>query len=90
MVGAAGAFSLITPPLVASGNPARAAPASASDTLPPLLAHTQQIRRQMEFHIFGRGYGAIVHPLVCGFETDEESSPLHGNDGASLTCRRLE
>jgi hypothetical protein len=68
------------------GNPKRGCAGFGYDTA-AAIAHTQQIRRQME-HIFGRGH-ATVHPLVCGFETDEESLTLHGNDGASLDLSTL-
>ena len=44
------------------------------------IAHTEEIRRQME-HIFGHG---TVYPLVCGFETDEEALILHGDHGEVL------
>ena len=67
------------------GNPKRGCDGFGYDTA-AAIAHTQQIRRQME-HIFGRGH-ATVYPLVCGFETDEESLTLHGNDGAASTCQR--
>lgn len=46
------------------------------------VAHTRQIRRQVE-HVFGSGH-ATVYPLVCGFETDEEALTIHGRDGARL------
>ena len=68
------------------GNPKRGCAGFGYDTA-AAIAHTQQIRRQME-HIFGRGH-ATVYPLVCGFETDEESLTLHGNDGASLDLSTL-
>ena len=68
------------------GNPKRGFAGFGYDTA-AAIAHTQQIRRQME-HIFGRGH-AIVYPLVCGFETDEESLTLHGSDGASLDLSTL-
>ena len=69
------------------GNPRRGCAGFGYDTA-AAIAHTQQIRRQME-HIFGRGH-ATVYPLVCGFETDEESLTLHGNDGASLDLSTLD
>ena len=68
------------------GNPRRGCAGFGYDTA-AAIAHTQQIRRQME-HIFGHGH-ATVYPLVCGFETDEESLTLHGNDGASLDLSTL-
>ena len=68
------------------GNPKRGCAGFGYDTA-AAIAHTQQIRRQME-HIFGRGH-ATVYPLVCGFETDEESLTLHGSDGASLDLSTL-
>jgi hypothetical protein len=46
------------------------------------MAHTHDIRRQVE-HIFGSGHGT-VYPLVCGFETDDESLIIHGADDAVL------
>jgi len=46
------------------------------------IAHTRDIRRQVE-HIFGSAHGT-VYPLVCGFETDEDSLLIHGDDGATL------
>lgn len=68
------------------GNPKRGCAGFGYDTA-AAIAHTQQIRQQME-HIFGHGH-ATVYPLVCGFETDEESLTLHGNDGASLDLSTL-
>lgn len=68
------------------GNPKRGCAGFGYDTA-AAIAHTQQIRRQME-HIFGRGH-ATVYPFVCGFETDEESLTLHGSDGASLDLSTL-
>ena len=52
------------------------------------IAHTQQIRRQME-HIFGAGHG-VVYPLVCGFETDEEALVIHGDNGELLDLATLD
>ena len=52
------------------GNPKRGCAGFNYDTA-AAIAHTQEIRRQME-HIFGSGHGT-VYPLVCGFETDEEA-----------------
>ncbi len=49
------------------------------------IAHTEEIRRQME-HIFGHG---TVYPLVCGFETDDEALILHGDNGAVLDLSLL-
>ncbi|MBU0752592.1 MAG: carboxysome shell carbonic anhydrase [Gammaproteobacteria bacterium] len=46
------------------------------------IAHTYQIRRQVE-HIFGGAHGT-VYPLVCGFETDEDTLVIHGADGHKL------
>lgn len=51
------------------------------------LAHTQEIRRQVEF-IFGAGH-ATVYPLVCGFETDEDALIVHGSDGRTLALAEL-
>ena len=63
------------------GDPKRGCAGFKCDTA-AALAHTQQIRRQME-HIFGRDHGT-VYPLVCGFETDEEALILHGENGNLL------
>jgi hypothetical protein len=53
------------------------------------LAHTREIRRQME-HIFGAGHGTVF-PLVCGFETDEDALVLHGsNDSAVLDMANVD
>ena len=68
------------------GNPKRGCAGFGYDTA-AAIAHTQQIRRQME-HIFGRGH-ATVYPLVCGFETDEEALAIHGSDGAVLDLAGL-
>ena len=46
------------------------------------IAHTREIRRQVE-HIFGSAHGT-VYPLVCGFETDEDSLLIHGDNGSTL------
>lgn len=51
------------------------------------LAHTQEIRRQVEY-IFGAGH-ATVYPLVCGFETDEDALIIHGSDGERLELATL-
>ena len=68
------------------GNPKRGCAGFGYDTA-AALAHTQQIRRQME-HIFGSGHGT-VYPLVCGFETDEEALAIHGSDGVVLDLAGL-
>ncbi|MDP2882949.1 MAG: carboxysome shell carbonic anhydrase [Azonexus sp.] len=68
------------------GNPQRGCAGFRYDTA-AAIAHTQQIRRQME-HIFGSGHGT-VYPLVCGFETDEEALAIHGSDGTVLDLARL-
>ena len=68
------------------GNPKRGCAGFGYDTA-AALAHTQQIRRQME-HIFGSGHGT-VYPLVCGFETDEEALAIHGSDGTVLDLAGL-
>ena len=68
------------------GNPKRGCAGFAYDTA-AAIAHTQQIRRQME-HIFGSAHGT-VYPLVCGFETDEEALTIHGNDGSVLDLAGL-
>ena len=46
------------------------------------IAHTRQIRSQMEA-IFGIAHDS-VYPLICGFETDEDALLLHGSDGRIL------
>lgn len=46
------------------------------------LAHTRQIRRQMDA-IFGAAHDT-VYPLICGFETDEDALLLHSPDGPIL------
>jgi hypothetical protein len=51
------------------------------------LAHTQEIRRQVEY-IFGAGH-ATVYPLVCGFETDEDALIVHGDNGQRLELATL-
>ena len=51
------------------------------------IAHTFEIRRQVE-HIFGSAHGT-VHPLVCGFETDEDALVVHGADGRTLDLSTL-
>lgn len=68
------------------GNPQRGCAGFRYDTA-AAIAHTQQIRRQME-HIFGSGHGT-VYPLVCGFETDEEALAIHGSDGTVLDLATL-
>lgn len=58
------------------------------------IAHTRQIRRQMEA-IFGGAHDS-VYPLICGFETDEDALLLHNSDGcildlsADMTADKLE
>jgi hypothetical protein len=68
------------------GNPKRGCAGFNYDTA-AAIAHTQEIRRQME-HIFGSGHGT-VYPLVCGFETDEEALAIHGSDGTVLDLANL-
>ncbi|MDP3538283.1 MAG: carboxysome shell carbonic anhydrase [Azonexus sp.] len=68
------------------GNPQRGCAGFGYDTA-AAIAHTQEIRRQME-HIFGSGHGT-VYPLVCGFETDEEALSIHGSDGSVLDLAGL-
>jgi len=68
------------------GNPLRGCAGFGHDTA-AALAHTRQIRGQME-HIFGAGHGT-VYPLVCGFETDEDALILHGSDGTALRMAEL-
>ena len=68
------------------GNPRRGCAGFGYDTA-AAIAHTQQIRGQLE-HIFGSGHGT-VYPLVCGFETDEEALAIHGNDGSVLDLASL-
>ena len=68
------------------GNPKRGCAGFNYDTA-AAIAHTQEIRRQME-HIFGSGHGT-VYPLVCGFETDEEALAIHGSDGTVLDLASL-
>jgi len=50
-------------------------------------AHTFGIKRQIEA-VFGTGHGT-VYPLVCGFETDEDTLVLHGQDSESLDLSTL-
>ncbi len=69
------------------GDPKRGCAGFKCDTA-AAIAHTQQIRRQME-HIFGQGHG-VVYPLVCGFETDEEALLIHGENGAIMDLAALE
>ncbi len=68
------------------GNPRRGCAGFNYDTA-AAIAHTEEIRRQME-HIFGSGHGT-VYPLVCGFETDEEALAIHGSDGTVLDLAGL-
>jgi hypothetical protein len=51
------------------------------------IAHTWAIRHQVE-RIFGADHDS-VYPLVCGFETDEETLLIHGDDGAGLDLATL-
>lgn len=51
------------------------------------IAHTQEIRRQVE-HVFGGAHGT-VYPLVCGFETDEDALVIHGADGRRIDLSTL-
>ncbi|MCE1181093.1 MAG: carboxysome shell carbonic anhydrase [Rhodocyclales bacterium] len=69
------------------GEPKRGCAGFKCDTQ-AAIAHTQQIRQQMEY-IFGTGHGS-VYPLVCGFETDEEALILHGSDGQILDLAQLD
>lgn len=50
-------------------------------------AHTFALKRQLEF-IFGADH-ALVYPVVCGFETDEDALLLHGHDGEILDLSTL-
>jgi hypothetical protein len=68
------------------GDPQRGCAGFHYDTA-AALAHTQAIRRQVEF-IFGAGH-ATVYPLVCGFETDEDALIVHGSDGRTLELAGL-
>ena len=63
------------------GDPRRGCAGFQFDTA-AAIAHTQEIRRQVE-HIFGSDHGT-VYPLVCGFETDEDALVIHGAEGAVL------
>lgn len=63
------------------GDPRRGCAGFGYDT-PAAIAHTYEIRRQVE-HIFGAGHGT-VYPLVCGFETDEDALVIHGTHGEKL------
>lgn len=45
-------------------------------------AHMYGIKRQIE-EVFSTGHSA-VYPLVCGFETDEDTLVLHGSSGDVL------
>lgn len=49
--------------------------------------HAWAIRRQME-QVFGAGHGTL-YPLVCGFETDQDSLVLHGANGPALDVGSL-
>ena len=68
------------------GNPRRGCAGFNYDTA-AAIAHTQEIRRQVE-HIFGSGHGT-VYPLVCGFETDEDALVIHGVEGRTLDLATL-
>ncbi len=50
-------------------------------------AHTYAIKQQVE-HVFGTGHGT-VYPIVCGFETDEDSLMLHGSNGEALDVSQI-
>jgi hypothetical protein len=51
------------------------------------LAHTRIIEQQA-IQIFGAGH-TTVYPLICGFETDEDSLVLHGANGELLNLATL-
>ncbi|MCB1996032.1 MAG: hypothetical protein H6933_01035 [Burkholderiaceae bacterium] len=51
-------------------------------------AHTFQIREQVRA-LFGGGDVPTVCPLVCGFETDEDTLVLHGEQGDTLALADL-
>lgn len=51
------------------------------------IEHTRFLQRQVE-HVFGAGHGT-VYPLICGFETDEETLVLHGTNGEILDASTL-
>jgi hypothetical protein len=51
------------------------------------LAHTHRIKQQAE-KIFGSGH-ATVYPLICGFETDEDSLMLHGSNDELLDLAQI-
>jgi hypothetical protein len=68
------------------GDPRRGCAGFGHDTA-AALAHTHEIRRQVEY-IFGAGHGT-VYPLVCGFETDEDALIVHGQDGRTLELADL-
>lgn len=68
------------------GDPRRGCAGFNYDTA-AAIAHTYQIRRQVE-HIFGRDHGT-VYPLVCGFETDEDALVIHGTAGDKLNLATL-
>ncbi len=68
------------------GDPKRGCAGFGCDTA-AAIAHTEQIRRQME-QLFGGGH-ATVFPLVCGFETDEDALAIHGADGRVLDLATL-
>lgn len=63
------------------GDPARGCAGFKYNT-EAAISHTKQIESQVE-HIFGTGH-ETVYPLVCGFETDEESLIIHGVDNNVL------
>jgi len=68
------------------GDPKRGCAGFRFDTA-AAIAHTQAIRRQMS-QLFGTAHDS-VYPLVCGFETDEESLAVHGPDGSVLDLATL-
>jgi hypothetical protein len=51
------------------------------------IDHTHEIKEQVET-MFGRGHGT-VYPIVCGFETDEDSLILHSVDGGQLNMAEI-
>lgn len=51
------------------------------------MEHAWGIRDQVS-HLFGQAH-QTVYPLVCGFETDQESLLLHGPDGGTLDVAEL-
>jgi hypothetical protein len=50
-------------------------------------AHTYDIKRQVE-EVFGPDH-KTVYPIVCGFETDDDSLILHGSTGEQLNMADL-